>query len=64
MTERILTQVQTSEMGFSRRVHGVAQGRNEIRWRPGQETSLAPPISDLRSIGSKCTVLKKNLRHG
>jgi len=34
------------------------QGRNEIRWRPGQEASLAPPCSNLRSLGSKCTALK------
>jgi len=37
------------------------QGRNEFRWRPGQEASLAPPCSNLRSFGSKCTVLKKVL---
>ena len=37
------------------------QERNEVRWRPGKETSLAPPCSNLRSFGSKCrpTVLKK-----
>jgi len=35
------------------------QGRNEVRWRLGKETSLAPPFSNLRSFGSKCTVLKK-----
>ena len=34
------------------------QGRNEIRWRPGQEASVAPPCSNPRSSGSKCTVLK------
>jgi len=39
----------------------VAQGRNEVRWRPGQEASLAPPCSNLRSFGSKCTMLKKVL---
>ena len=38
-----------------------ARGRNEIRWRPGKETSLAPPCSNLRSFGSKCTALKKVL---
>jgi len=32
------------------------QGRNEVRWRHGQETSLAPPCSNLRSFGSKCAV--------
>jgi len=35
------------------------QGRTEVRWRTGQETGLAPPCSNLRSFGSKCTVLKK-----
>ena len=30
-----------------------SQGRTEFRWRPGQETSLAPP-------GSKCAVLNGN----
>ena len=37
------------------------QGRNEVRWRPGQEASLAPQCSNLRSFGSKRTVLKKVL---
>ena len=37
------------------------QGRNEVRWRPGQEASLAPPCSNLRSFGTKCTVLKEVL---
>jgi len=37
------------------------QGRNEVRWRPGQEASLLPPFSNLRSLGSKCIVLKKIL---
>jgi len=40
---------------------GGTQGRNEARWRPGQEASLAPPCSNLRFFGSKCTVLKKVL---
>ena len=44
-----------------RRLHGVAQGRTEVRWCPGQETSLALPCSNLRSFGSKFTVLKKKL---
>jgi len=35
------------------------QGSNKVRWRPGQELSLAPLYSNLRSFGSKCTVLKK-----
>ena len=37
------------------------QGGTEVRWRPGQETSLVPPRSNLRSLGSKNTVLKKVL---
>ena len=37
------------------------QGRNEVRWRLGRETSLAPPCSNLRFFGNKCTVLKKVL---
>jgi len=32
----------------------IAQGRNEVRWRLRQETSLPPPCSNLRSLGSKC----------
>ena len=35
------------------------QGRNEVRWRPRQEASLAPPCSNLRSFRTKYTVLKK-----
>jgi len=37
------------------------QGRNEVRWRPGQEASLAPPRSRLRPFESKCAVLKNVL---
>jgi len=39
----------------------VNHWRNEVKWRPGQETSLAPSCSNLRSFGSKCIVLKKVL---
>jgi len=35
------------------------QRLTEVRWRPGQEASLAPPCSNLRFFGSKCTALKK-----
>jgi len=38
-----------------------SEGRNEAKWRLGQEASLAPPCSNLRSFGSKCSVLKKVL---
>ena len=34
------------------------QGRNEVRWRPGQEASLAAPCSNLRLFGNKFTILK------
>jgi len=37
-----------------RSLHSVTHGRNEIRWRPGQEASLAPPCSNQRSYGSRC----------
>jgi len=40
-------------------LYNSKQGRHEIRWRPGQEASLAPPCSNPRSFGSKCAVLKK-----
>jgi len=59
-TKRKLTQVQVPEMG-SLRSHGATQGCIEVRWHPGQEASLVPPCSNLRSFGSKCTVLKKTL---
>jgi len=36
-------------------------GRTKVRWRSEQETSLARPSLNLRSFGSKCTVLKKKL---
>ena len=41
--------------------HATVQGRNEVRQRLGQEASLVPPCSNLRSLGSKCTALKKVL---
>jgi len=37
------------------------QGCNEVRWLPGQEASLEPPCSNLRSFERKCAVLKKVL---
>ena len=37
----------------------VSQGRNEVRWRPGQEASLALPCSNLRSSGSKYIGMKQ-----
>jgi len=40
---------------------GCTQGRNEVRWGPGQEASLAPLCSNQSFFGSKCTVLKKVL---
>jgi len=47
MTERVLTHVEAPDIGFLRRLHGGTQGRTEVRWRLGQETSLAPPCSNL-----------------
>jgi len=42
----------------------TCQDRTEVRWRPVQEASLAPPCMKLRSFGSKCSVLEKAyLRH-
>ena len=61
MTERISTQVQAPKMRFLPRLHGVTKGRTEVRLRPGQETSLAPPYLNLWYFGSKCTALKKKL---
>ena len=37
------------------------QGCNEVRCLLSQEASLAPTCLNLRSSGSKCTVLKKVL---
>jgi len=51
-----MNRVENSVGGGSER---EIQGRTEVRWRPGQETSLAPLYSNLRSFGSKCSVLKK-----
>jgi len=40
----------------------LSQGRDEVRWRPGQETSLAPPcVQIVRFFGGKCTALTKVL---
>jgi len=39
----------------------MVQGRKEVGWRPGQEASLAPRCSNLSSVGSKFSVLKKVL---
>jgi len=40
-------------------VMSLQQGCNEVRLRPGQEASLAPPCSNVMSFGRKFTVLKK-----
>ena len=37
------------------------QWRTELRWRPEQESSLAPPCSSLRPDGSRCIV--ETFRH-
>ena len=46
---------------FSHVCRPLYQGRNEVRWRPGQKASLASLCSNLRSFGSKCTELQKVL---
>ena len=40
-------------------VMSLQQGCNEVRLRPGQQASLAPPCSNVMSFGRKFTVLKK-----
>jgi len=57
----MLTPVQAPKMGFLRRVHGVTKGRTEVRLRPVQERSLAPPYLDLSYFRINCPALKKNL---
>ena len=49
-------------------VSDAVQGRNAVRWRPGQRTNSAPPwskfgapVSNLSSFEGKFTVLKKVL---
>jgi len=42
---------------------GWTQGRNEVRWRPGQEISLASLCSNLRSFRSNAPYWKKYLWH-
>jgi len=37
----------------------LQQGCNEVRLRPGQKASLAPPCSNVKSFGRKFIVLKK-----
>ena len=34
--------------------YSLAQGRNEVRWRPGKEASLSPPSSNLCSSSNLC----------
>ena len=58
MTERILSQVQAVEWDFCKECE-VTQEHTEVRWRSGQKRNLAPPCSNLRSFGNKCSVLKE-----
>jgi len=37
----------------------VTQGWTDVEWPPGHKRGLAPPCSNLRSFGSKCSALKK-----
>jgi len=43
--------------------HGGTQGPTEVRWRLGQEASLAPPCSNTRSFRSNLLYWRKNLHH-
>jgi len=43
----------------SKYVFCCRQGRSEVKWRPGQKANLAPPQSNLNSIGSIFPVLKE-----
>jgi len=65
LAQRIMTFVNMQLCNSSLHIHGqrrgvlnYCQGRNEVKWCPGQDASLAPPYSNLRSFGSKCIVLK------
>jgi len=57
----MIYQVQAAVMGILQSIHGATQGHTEVRWSLQQETRLAPPCSNLRPFGSKCTVLKTKL---
>ena len=43
---------------FSNKLIWPIAGPTEVAWRPGQETSLAPPYSNLRIFGSKSNYLR------
>ena len=60
LTDKILSQMQAAKWDFCAECE-VTQGRVEVRWRPGHKRSLAPPCLNLRSFGSKCSVLNKNV---
>ena len=51
----VIVQLLTSYTWATQRSNELAYywGRNEVRWHPGQEASLAPPRSNLRSFGSE-----------
>ena len=54
----VVLQHESEGMGFLTELISRLTGCNEVRWRPGEDASLALPFSNLRSSGSKCTVLK------
>jgi len=55
----LLNFVNCLKLHFFQKRGNCQQGHNEVRWRPGQEASLTPPCSNLRSFWSKCTAWKK-----
>jgi len=44
MTQRLKSTDQNVYVCLSQRSRYNGQGRNEVRWRPGQEASLAPHV--------------------
>ena len=60
MTERMNSCARTKN-GILRRVHGVTKVCTEVRLRPLQETSVAPPYLNISYFGIKCPALNKKL---
>jgi len=51
-------QLLTSYTWTTQRSIELLVGAQLARWRPGQKASLALPLSNLTTSGSKCSVLK------
>jgi len=59
MAERIFKSSASGRDGIFAKSPQCDKGAYRDWWHRGQETSLAPPGSNLRSFGRKCTALKK-----